>query len=341
MKYNFLGKSGLKVSRVCLGTMTFGQENWGCDKNTSIKIIDKFIDSGGNFIDTADMYSTGTSEEIVGEAIKEKRDKIVLASKCYFPMGDYPTSKGLSRKHIFEACEASLKRLNTDYIDLYQTHGPDYGTPVEETMRALDDLVRQGKVRYIGCSNIHGWQIVKANAVSGDMNLEKYISAQHLYNIIIRDIEREVIPAVKDQGMGVICWSPLAGGVLSGKYKREDKPPKGSRLDFRSQYEVPRYWHKRGFDIVDAIKKESVELGWKPVQVALTWLLYNKTVASVITGSNSPEQLSDTIAAGDLYLPAQVWKRLDSIACFNHGYPQAWFEIVRDTIYDDIDVEIS
>ena len=193
MKYNYLGKSGLKVSRICLGTMTFGQENWGCDKNTSIEIIDKFIDSGGNFIDTADMYSAGTSEEIVGEAIKQKRDKIVLATKCYFPLQKCPTSKGLSRKHIFEACEASLKRLNTDYIDLYQTHGPDYGTPMEETMRALDDLVRQGKVRYLGCSNLHGWQIVKANSISSQMNLEKYISAQHLYNIIIRDIEREVI----------------------------------------------------------------------------------------------------------------------------------------------------
>jgi aryl-alcohol dehydrogenase-like predicted oxidoreductase len=336
MKYRYLGKSGLKVSRVCLGTMTFGQENWGCDKETSIKIIDKFIDYGGNFIDTADMYSNGLSEEIIGIAIKNKRDKVVLATKCYFPTGDSPTSKGLSRKHIYEACDASLRKLKTDYIDLYQTHGPDYLTPMEETMKTLDVLVRQGKVRYIGCSNLHGWQIVKANGISAIYNLEKYISAQHLYNIIMRDVEREVIPAVEDQGMGLICWSPLASGMLSGKYKRSDKPPSGSRMEHRAEFDVPRYWHNRGFKIVDAVKKEAKKLGWTPAQVSLSWLLYNKNVTAVIIGARQPEQIEDTIKVGELDIPEEVWKRIDKVSHFEPGYPKSWFELVKKNVYKEV-----
>ena len=337
MKYRYMGKSGLKVSRVCLGTMTFGQENWGCDKQTSIKIVDKFLDYGGNFIDTADMYGKGLSEEYVGEAIKGKRDKVVLATKCYFPMGDTPTSKGLSRKHIIEACEASLRRLNTDYIDLYQTHGPDYRTPLDETMRTLDDLVRQGKVRYIGCSNLHAWQIVKANCISAQSGLEKYISAQHLYNLILRDVEREILPAVSDQGMGLICWSPLASGMLTGKYERTDIPMSGTRMAHRADFDIPRYWHARGFKIVDAVKKEAKELDWTPAQIALAWLLYNKTISAVIIGTRATEQIADTIAVGDLDLPEEVWERLNNVVPFEHGYPKSWFELVKKQIYNDME----
>jgi len=337
MKFRYMGKSGLKVSRVCLGTMTFGQENWGCDKKTSINIVNKFIEKGGNFIDTADMYGKGLSEEYIGDALKShKRDDIVLGTKCYFAMGDIPTSKGLSRKHIFEACEASLKRLKIDYIDLYQTHGPDPRTPVEETMNALNDLITQGKVRYIGCSNLHGWQIVKANACCSPFGLEKYISAQHLYNLILRDVEREVLPVVKDQGIGFICWSPLASGMLTGKYKRADKPPEGSRMDHRSNIDLPRYWHDDGFKLVDAIKKEADKFDKTPAQIALSWLLYNKLVTAVIIGVRTVEQLDGLSVVGDWDLPQDAWERITGIVSFEPGYPQSWFDLVSELInYND------
>ncbi len=338
MKYRYMGKSGLKVSRVCLGTMTFGQENWGCDKQTSINIVDKFLDHGANFIDTADMYGKGLSEEYLGDALKnKKREDIVLATKCYFPSGgDMPTSKGLSRKHIFEACEASLRHLKTDYIDLYQTHGPDHRTPTCETMNALNDLIRQGKVRYIGCSNLHGWQMVKANDYCSHFGLSKYISAQHLYNMILRDVEREVLPVVEDQGMGFICWSPLASGMLTGKYERADKPPEGSRIDHRSNMDLPRYWHDNGFKIVEAVKKEADDFGKTPAQIALSWLLYNKLVTAVIIGVRTIEQLDDLSVVGNWDLPKDAWERLKNIVPFEPGYPTSWFELVRGLMnYDD------
>ncbi|MFC1563241.1 aldo/keto reductase, partial [candidate division KSB1 bacterium] len=303
MKYRYMGKSGLKVSRVCLGTMTFGQEHWGCDKKTSVNIVDKFLDYGGNFIDTADMYGKGLSEEFIGDAIKGKRDNIVLATKCFFAMIDSPTSKGLSRKHIFEACEASLRRLKTDYIDLYQTHGPDHKTPTEETMNALNDLIGQGKVRYIGCSNFQAWQIVKANSYCSQFGLERYISAQHLYNMILRDVEREILPAIEDQGMGFICWSPLASGMLTGKYERTEKPQEGSRMDHRASMDLPRYWHDNGFKIVEAVQEEAKKFGKTPAQIALSWLLFNRIITAVIIGLRTIEQLDDLIQVGDWNLP--------------------------------------
>ena len=212
MKFRYLGDSGLLVSRVCLGTMTFGMEGWGCDRATAVAITNKFIEAGGNFIDTADMYSQGVSEEMVGEAIQgHSRDDLVLATKCWFRMRPSPNAKGLSRKHILSAVDDSLRRLRTDYIDLYQMHGPDPFTPLEESMRAADDLVRSGKVRYLGCSNFFGWQMVKANAVADRLGFTRLISGQHMYNLLRRDIEREILGACADQGMGMLCWSPLAG----------------------------------------------------------------------------------------------------------------------------------
>ena len=186
MKYRYVGNTGLAVSRVCLGTMTFGTEGWGCDEKTSIALVRTFVEAGGNFIDTADLYSSGTSEEYTGKALKDfNRTDIVLATKCWFRTADTPNARGLSRKHIMEACEASLRRLDTDFIDLYQLHGPDPYTPVEETMRAMDDLVRQGKVRYIGCSNLYAWQFVKANAAAQLMGTERLVCGQYLYNLIL------------------------------------------------------------------------------------------------------------------------------------------------------------
>ena len=225
MKYRYLGRSGLLVSRICLGTMTFGNKDWGCDLDTARAIVKSFVAGGGNFIDTADMYSGGESEKMLADILKDcRRDDIVLATKAWFPTGEPVTARGLSRKHIVEACEASLKRLGTDFIDLYQFHGPDPFTPMEESLRAADDLIRAGKVRYLGCSNFYGWQIARSNGIAERRGFEKLVSAQHLYNLVRRDIEREVLPAAEAEGLGMICWSPLAAGMLSGKYRGQDKP---------------------------------------------------------------------------------------------------------------------
>jgi aryl-alcohol dehydrogenase-like predicted oxidoreductase len=318
------------VSRVCLGAMTFGNSEWGCDRKTSIELTEQFLDGGGNFIDTADMYSQGKSESILGEALKGKpRDDIVLATKCFFRMDSTPNAKGLSRKHIMEACEASLKRLQTDFIDLYQIHGPDPYTPLEETMRALDDLVRQGKVRYVGCSNLHAWQVLKANGIAKLMNLEPLICGQYQYNLIIRDVEREILPACEDQGMGFICWSPLAAGMLTGKYKRSDKPEEGTRIAITAQFTMPRFWHDRGFTIIEAVKKAAGDTGKTPAQIALSWLLHDRRVTSVIIGARKAAQLDENLEMGDWDIPEELRKGLEESAVFDHGYPQSWM----DTVY--------
>ncbi|MCL5019648.1 MAG: aldo/keto reductase [Patescibacteria group bacterium] len=338
MKYRYLGKSGLKVSRVCLGTMTFGEPEWGCGEETSLKIIDKYLDMGGNFIDTADAYNKGVSEEHVGKGLKGRRRQVILATKVFFPVMEGPNGRSLSRKHIIDSCEASLKRLNTDYIDLYQAHGPDLHTPLEETLRAFDDLVTQGKVRYLGCSNYHAWQIMKACAISKRDGFERYISAQHLYNLMFRDVEREVIPVCEDQGLGMIPWSPLAGGMLSGKYKRADIPPEGSRIAIRAKYDQKRYWNERGFTITEAVVKTAQETGHTPAQVALSWLLHNKQVSSVIVGVRDPSGLNDTMVSGDWDVPEEQWKELDNVAFFDHGYPQSWQDMMYPQMYGDIEL---
>ncbi len=327
MKYRYVGKTGLLVSRVCLGTMTFGNKEWGCDEKTSINLTHVFIEEGGNFIDTADLYSSGESEIITGNAIKDfRRDDIVLATKCWFRTAKTPNAKGLSRKHIIEACEASLKRLRTDYIDLYQIHGPDPRTPFEETMRTLDDLVRQGKVRYVGCSNLYAWQVLKANGISSCMNLEKLCCGQYLYNLIVRDVEREILPACSDQGMGFICWSPLGGGMLTGKYKKADKPDEGTRMAITAEYSLPRYWHERGFRISEELVKVAENLKKPAAVVALAWLLRDKRVTSVIVGARREKQLKGTLHAGEWDLPGELWTKLDEAAEFDHGYPKMWMD---------------
>jgi aryl-alcohol dehydrogenase-like predicted oxidoreductase len=336
MKYRYVGKTGLRVSRVCLGAMTFGNKEWGCDKKTSIMVIHRFLDVGGNFIDTADMYSNGNSEIILGEALQSKnRDDIVLATKCFFRTRPTPNARGLSRKHIIEACEASLKRLNTDYIDLYQIHGPDPFTPFEETMRALDDLVRHGKARYIGCSNLYAWQIMKANCVSARMNLERLCCAQHQYNLIIRDVEMEILPACEDQGMGFICWSPLGAGMLTGKYKKTDRPEPGTRIALTAKFTVPRFWHERGFHIIEEVIAAAKDAGKTAAQVALSWLLHDRRVTSVIIGARNIKQLEDNLMVGDWDLPDGLWHRLDDAAPFNHGYPKQWMDLVYRLTFGD------
>ncbi len=310
--------------------MTFGMKDWGCDYETSASITNAFISAGGNFIDTADMYSTGVSEEFLGKAIaSQRRDDLVIATKCWFRMGKTPNNKGLSRKHILEAANASLKRLGTDYIDLYQMHGPDPHTPIEETMRAMDDLVRAGKVRYIGCSNFYGWQIVKANAAADARGLTRLISGQHMYNLLRRDVEREILPACEDQGLGLMCWSPLASGLLTGKYEFKDGPEEGSRVGLRADIDMPRYWNESSFRVIDEVKTIAKEFGKTPSQVALSWLLHDQRVACVILGSRRIEQLSEGMESGDWDLPSEQYLRLSRVVPFASGYPQEWIEITK------------
>ena len=336
MKYRYLGSSGLLVSRVCLGTMTYGMKDWGCDREIAARITRRFIEAGGNFFDTADCYSNGLSEKILGEALREHtRDDIVLATKCYSRMRGTPNARGLSRKHVIEACHASLKRLGTDYIDLYQLHGPDPYTPLEETMRSLDDLVRNGLVRYIGCSNLFAWQFVKANGISARLNLHRFCSGQYMYNVIQRDIEREILPACADEGMGLICWSPLASGFLAGKYRRGERPEEGSRIAYRANIDMPRYWHEDGFKIADEIVAVAKQRGKTPAQVALAWLLHDARVTAVIIGARTVEQLQDNVVVGDWELPPEEHRRLRDLVPFRHGYPREWIDPVQQGMFDD------
>jgi len=257
MDHRRLGRTGLMVSELCLGCMTFGRE---LDEEGSREIIARFLKAGGDFIDTADVYEQGASEEIVGRAIKGVREDVVLATKVRFPMGDGPNDVGLSRKHIVAGCEASLRRLGTDYIDLYQVHAWDAVTPLEETLSALTDLVRQGKVRYVGVSNFTGWQLMKALYVSELNGFERFVSLQPQYSLVERNIEREVLPACREEGVGVIPWGPLGGGFLSGKYRRGEEPPEDSRIAGAPD-EFEEAWTKR-----------SVERNWQVLRPDLTEL---------------------------------------------------------------------
>ena len=241
MEYARLGNTGLMVSELCLGCMTFGQE---ADEETSREIVGRFLDAGGNFVDTADVYSNGVSEEITGRALRGVRDDVVLATKVRFPMGEGPNDVGLSRKHIMQGCEDSLRRLGTDYIDLYQVHCWDEATPLEESLSALTDLVRSGKVRYIGVSNFTGWQLMRSLDVSEAGGFERFVCLQPQYSLVERNIEREVLPVCVEEGLGVIPWSPLGGGFLSGKYRRDEEPPEGSRIAGAEEWQ-DEYWDRR------------------------------------------------------------------------------------------------
>jgi aryl-alcohol dehydrogenase-like predicted oxidoreductase len=312
MKYRFLGSSGLLVSRITLGTMTFGATDWGCDEKESHAIIKKYLDAGGNSIDCADVYAGGKTEEIIGSFMEQmSREEVLIASKCYFPTGTRPNSYGVSRKHVIASCEASLKRLKTDYIDLYYIHGPDPVSPLEETLRAMDDLVRQGKVRYIGCSNLFGWQIAKAAGISARMNLEGLVAGQFLYNLVHREPEREIVPAAVDHGIGIVCYSPLGGGLLTGKYRGMTAPAKGTRLSFRTQVDGPRFWHPRGFRTAEVLEQVSSESGIPMAKLAIAWPLKRKFVTSVIIGARNLAQLESNMEMGNWDMPGEVWNALE------------------------------
>lgn len=321
MEYKRLGKTGLMVSELCLGTMTFGRE---MDEAESKKILNRYLEAGGNFVDTADVYEAGASEEITGRAIKDVRDDLVLATKARFPMGDGPNDVGLSRKHIISGCEASLRRLGTDYIDLYQVHAWDAATPLEETLSALTDLVRSGKVRYIGVSNFTGWQLVKALYTSELKGLEKFVSMQPQYSLVERNIEYDLIPACVEEGVGVMPWGPLGGGFLSGKYRRDEKPPEDSRIAGASD-ELEEAWHKRAVErnwrTLDVVGEISEATGKSYAQISLNWLLRQPAIVAPIIGARRMDQLEDNLGAVGWALNEDQVQRLNEASALEDIYP--------------------
>ena len=312
MKYRYLGSSGLLMSRITLGTMTFGAPDWGCDEKESQAIIKKYLDAGGNCLDVADIYAGGRSEEIVGNLMPDlNRDGIIIASKFSLPSGRAITQFGANRKQIISSCDKSLKRLKTDYIDLYHVHVPDPVTTLEETLRAMDDLVRQGKVRYTGSSMFFGWQLSKAQGVSAKCNLEKMVAGQYIYSLIHRELERETIPAAIDAGIGITCFSPLGGGLLTGKYQGKEKPEKGTRASFRTEVDGPRFWHPRGHKTAEIVADVSKKSGIPMAKLAIAWPLGRKFVTSVIIGVKNIDQLEKNMAPAEWDLPQEVWDELE------------------------------
>lgn len=310
MKYKNLGKAGVKVSELCLGTMIYGQQ---VDETTAIKIIKRGIDLGINFLDTADVYAGGRSEEIVGKAIEGMRNEIVLATKVRSKTGVGPNDEGLNRKHIMRNVEASLSRLGTDYIDLYQLHRPDPFTPLKETLTTLNDLVREGKIRYIGCSNFQAWQLEKALRISEVNGLEPFISVQPRYNVMDRDIERELLPLCIEEGIGVIPYSPLAGGVLSGKYQLGKPAPEGSRGQLRPEM-VTRYLDNRSQTILQELEKIGSETQMSMSQLSLAWLITNPTITAPIIGASKLEQLEENVDLLNHSIPPEALKRISEIS---------------------------
>ena len=325
MDYRQLGHSGLRVSSLTLGTMTFGGRDKFANVGTTdvegaTRQIDMCLDAGVNLIDTADVYSGGLSEEIVGRAVRGRRERVLLATKARMPMGDGPNDAGLSRHHIIRACEASLRRLGTDYIDLYQVHEWDGATPLEETLDALDHLVDSGKVRYIGCSNYAGWHLMKALGISERRGYQRFVSQQIYYSLQARDAEYELVPVALDQGLGILVWSPLAGGLLSGKYRRGEDGPEGSR-HLTDWNEPPVRDEDQLYDIVDAVVEIAEEHGASPAQVALAWTLGRPGVASLVIGARTDEQLADNLGAADLVLSGEERTRLDELSAPPLLYP--------------------
>jgi aryl-alcohol dehydrogenase-like predicted oxidoreductase len=328
MKLRKLGRTGLKVSNLCLGTMTFGNDVWGCDEPTSARIVARFLDAGGNFIDTADVYSTGVSEEITGRAIRNKRSQVILATKVAGPMGTTANDLGLSRKHILDAIDGSLRRLGTDYLDLYQVHAYDPTTPLDETLRALDDCVRAGKVRYLGCSNFSAWQLMKATALARELGTARFDCLQPQYSLVCRSIEREHIPLCLEEGIGVIPWSPLGGGLLTGKIRKGGAAPEGSRAAV-DPMNRERFSNEKNLAIADAVVGAAKALGKTASQVALAWAATQPGVTSPIFGARTLEQLEDNLGAADLVIPEEERKRLNEVSRLELVYPYDFHARVR------------
>lgn len=326
MRYNRLGRSGLFVSELCLGTMTFGgsDDMWGqigkLQQDDADLLVKTALDAGINFIDTANIYATGKSEEILGQSLKNlgvTREDVVIATKVHGPMGEGPNARGSSRGHILDQAKASLKRLQLDHIDLYQIHGFDPATPMEETLAALDTLVQQGHVRYLGLSNWAAWQVVKAMGITDARRLAPIVSLQAYYTLAGRDLEREVAPMLQSEGVGLMVWSPLAGGFLSGKFDRDGKTAEGRRVNF----DFPPIDKDRAFDVIEVMRAIAGAHGCTVPQVALAWLLHQKVVTSVILGAKRLDQLSDNIGAAEVVLSEDDLSALDAVTALPAEYP--------------------
>ena len=326
MRHIRLGRTGLHVSRLCLGTMTFGLQ---CDEPASFAILDRAAAGGITFLDTADVYplggtleTVGRTEAILGRWLKGRRDDFIVATKCSGATSARPWDRGTSRKHILDAIEASLRRLGTDYVDLYQIHHPDPETPMEETLRALDDVVRAGKARYVGCSNYHAYQVARAVGRSEALGLARFDSVQPRYSLIFRQIERELLPLCLEEGIGVIPYNPLAGGFLSGKHRRDGGPTAGTRftLGTAAKRYQERYWREREFGTVDELRPLAATAGMSMAQMAVAWVLAHPAITSPIIGASRPEQLDDVLAAADKDMAADLKGRLDELTLeYRHG----------------------
>jgi 1-deoxyxylulose-5-phosphate synthase len=319
MEHVRLGRTGLQVSRLCLGTMTFGLQS---DESTAVAILDRAADGGIDFLDSSDAYplggdlsTRGITEEILGRWLRGKRDRFIVATKCFAPTGPAPFDAGNSRKHIMAAVDASLRRLQTDYIDLYQLHGYDQNTPIDETLSALDDLLHSGKIRYLGCSNFLTYQLVRAIGRSQTLGLARFDSVQPRYNLLFRQIEREMLPFCEEDGVGVIPYNPIAGGLLSGKHNRTAPPAEGSRFTLGSAGPMyqDRYWHEREFETVEAVRKLADQAGVPLVTLSVAWVLANKAITSPIIGASRPEQLDASLAAASYVLDPDLKGHLDDL----------------------------
>ncbi len=322
MDYVRFGTTGLRVSRICLGTMTYGSpqwRDWVLPEDESRPIIKRALELGINFFDTADMYSLGVSEEVLGRALKDyaQRKDVIIATKVYWPTGDGPNDRGLSRKHIMDSIDASLRRLDTDYVDLYYVHRWDYETPVEETLKTLDDLVRMGKVRYLGASSMHAWQFMKALGLADRHGWSRFVAMQNHYNLIHREEEREMVPLCREEGIGVVPWSPLARGFLAGNRKRGERG--ATTRDASDQMAHDYYFQDTDFKILERVVELAGEKGVKPAQIALAWLLQQPVVTAPVIGASNLRQLEEAVEASgvslspeecayveELYLPRPV-----------------------------------
>ena len=319
MRYTRLGRTGLQVSRLCLGTMTFGLQ---CDEAASRAILDRALAGGITFIDTADVYplggtmrTVGRTEEIVGRWLEGKRHDVILATKCFGATGPRPWDQGLSRKHILDAIDASLRRLRTDYVDLYQAHHPDDTTPIDETLRAFDDVIKAGKARYVGCSNYPAWQTARALGRSDTLGAARFDCVQPRYNLLFRQPERELLPLCQAEGLGVIPYNPLAGGFLSGKHRQDTGPTAGTRFTLGTAAEryQERYWREREFATVEALKPVAQQAGLSMATLAIAWTLANPVITSPIVGASRPEQLDDALRAEEKPIDASLKARLDDL----------------------------
>ena len=338
MRFRQLGMSGLQVSEFCLGAMNFGQQQYGIGEADSIRVIHAFLEAGGNFLDSADAYNAGISEQIIAKAVAGRRDSVIIATKGFFPcvmnFGDPPphaNALGTSRRHLTQALHDSLARLNTDYIDLYQVHCWDHRTPIEETLATLNDFVRSGKVRYVGLSNFSAWQIAESRQLCRQFGWEPFVTAQMQYSLICRTIEDDVIPVCQRYGMGILPWSPLGMGALTGKYTLNRPGPKGARFEGTPPNDAAAAWQSqfinpRSMEIVDSVKEVAKKTESTPATVSLAWLLTRPAVSSIIIGPKNPEQLQGHLAAADLLLPDDCLEQLTDASAPPMRYPEAFID---------------